>query len=259
MSNLKDRLSLSGPLADSVRSRIENSLKKAKIKLQTTRELAGLSISSDTSVDLGSFSDSDVSISPIRTTSRKSDSPKPNLPDRKALGTPKIEPTPSTRYNLRPRNTPSTIPTPQPRLSKGQTPDIEYDQSLEWDNFDLQLAGPSTPVGLPSTSSADKKDHVRKWLEENSDKPHVVTRSGRVVKPRVIFDPADEADREKALKEARRQHISSQPSGIKTERLEEASKASPAHSSDAENQTRSLRSKATKGIAIKSSRGKSSK
>lgn len=81
----------------------------------------------------------------------------------------------------------------------------DTDENLERDNSDLHQQNPD-PITSPP--QANQREAIREWLANspynqaimNNDRIPVITRSGRVVKQRKIFDPADEVDREKELK-----------------------------------------------------------
>jgi hypothetical protein len=85
-------------------------------------------------------------------------------------------------------------------LTSTPTQGVEAERALEWDDTDLFTPIPPRFPHLPS-----ERVSVRDWLNK-SDQPSslspdpVVTRSGRRIKPRIIFDPADEILREKTLK-----------------------------------------------------------
>jgi hypothetical protein len=83
-------------------------------------------------------------------------------------------------------------------LTSTPTQGAEAERNLEWDDTDL-----FTPIQPRFPHLPSERVSVRDWLNK-SDQPSsndpVITRSGRKVKPRILFDPADEILRERALK-----------------------------------------------------------
>ena len=96
----------------------------------------------------------------------------------------------------------SPIP-PTPGLDDGAN------KTLDWDDYDLHNIQ-ATPVALPS-----QKLDVQTWLHNQPVvAPQIpnVSRAGRTLKKKVIFDPSDEIKREKELKASLKSHKTKLPS-----------------------------------------------
>jgi len=192
LHNLRDRLSLTGPLDHDIREKVKRSLKKAKSKLKRTKQLAGLSPnSSNSQSEPNSDPSSAKSFSTMASASKSSAS------------------NPDEESNQAPQTPVRRGPRPPRRRSDEDQPDNEISFIPPPHLQPFRVTPQPTPRQQPPVAQLpQQKDIVRNWLEDHEqqlikeqDEPAVFTRSGRRVQKPTIFDPADEVVRERELRQ----------------------------------------------------------
>ena len=200
IEKMKDRLSLSGPLPDSVRKRVLRSVKKAQLKLKETKRKIGISSTSNSGSTKNSSS---LSLSGLSKTSSGPDDSE--IESHYEWGSDE-----AAKATLASSGDASGS---NPELKRAEP--ARAGEDIEWDHYEdppprpRVIEGPQPDNFFNSAERpyAGPADAIRRWMddgEEAKDKPigdtPKVTRYGRQVKPRNIFDPADEAEREKQLR-----------------------------------------------------------
>ena len=213
IQDLAEQLDSSFPIPDKIKAELKRSLDKANNILRKARHSLKMAQTSSSELDLSQTN-----------SSRHSNPQDAEVP--KQQSDPSTDATPSldvsqapdnpgeTQYFTQPSSedeeeekvqpAPVFKPVPQPRASKNTT----REESLEWDNDDLNHDVQPPPA--ENKPDADARKNVSKWLQENYDiniEAPMVTRSGRQIKHRVIYDPADEIEREKQLKQAHKAQL----------------------------------------------------